>query len=85
MCRICEVIKLTPNSTVMVNLSSSIMVETPPSVSIDGPNNEYTINGSPLNFSDAKTIYQASELELVSIETFLTNVDVNTFCLNFMG
>ena len=61
------------------------MVETPPSVSIGGPNSEYTVNGSPLNFSDAKIICQVSGLELVSIETLLINVDVNTFCLNFMG
>lgn len=60
------------------------MIETTPSISIGGPNNEYTAIGIPLSFDNAKASCQASGLELITIETLLENVDVNLFSLDFM-
>ena len=81
---------VTPTTTT-INPSPTIFVPPSPSLApkittaIGGPNGEYTVQCGPNNYDDAKISCEASGSELVSIDTLLTNVDVNIVCLQFQG
>ncbi|MEO0686741.1 MAG: hypothetical protein AAFY76_17295, partial [Cyanobacteria bacterium J06649_11] len=80
------------STTTTINPSPTTTVDPPSSSSvpkittaIGGPNGEYTVQCGPNNYDDAKINCEASGSKLVSIDTLLTNVDVNVVCLQFQG
>ena len=56
-----------------------------PESSVGGLNGNYRVISNTKSFIDAKWDCRESGAELVTIDTLLTNVDVNVVCLDFMG